>query len=301
MSAISEKIAYANETKALIAQAIVNKGGTVADTDAFRDYATRIADLPTGGYTGHVDAVGLAEIGWNEADIAYYQERVWWNEEDDALWAVSDAEKTDYALLLAQSAPLLADVWRWLPKIDHTAISGDAAVLPIGVGELAPYVIGFPQTWNGDTQITTLMVSSRASFVPVFEHLALETLYVVDCSYLESLSGFDTSNCFAIVIAENPMLRSITGMDASLAIAPDEGDGGWVLGACPSLMRCEIANLGENIDLSDSLFLSHDSMVYMMENAQTVTDKAMTFGAYNLSKLTDDEIAVATGKGWTVA
>ncbi len=47
--------------------------------------------------------------------------------------------------------------------------------------------------------------------------------------------------------------------------------------------------------------LTKESMVYIINNAQTVTNQTMKFGTTNLAKLTDEEKAVATGKGWTLA
>lgn len=300
--------AWANDALTTIDEEALDAYPTILETatDELEDELDALNGTDTvtptvGGFTGHVDAVGLAEIGWNEADIAYYQERVWWNEEDDDLWAVSDAEKSDYAAFLAGGDVQYLPYWRWLPKLDYNEFASDPGVMSVAFYEACPYLVGVPQTWNGDTQITILYILTTLPFIPVFDNLSLLGLIVGVCAYLTELSGFDTSGCIYIAIAGNPMLRSIVGVDASLAIAVDNVSDGLVINTLPNLMRCEIANIGESIDLSGSLFLSHHSMVYMMNHAQTVTDKTMTFGTYNLSKLTDDEIAVATEKGWTVA
>jgi surface protein len=46
--------------------------------------------------------------------------------------------------------------------------------------------------------------------------------------------------------------------------------------------------------------LTHDSLVDVIANLSTVIGKTLTLGATNLAKLTPEEIAVATNKGWTV-
>lgn len=47
--------------------------------------------------------------------------------------------------------------------------------------------------------------------------------------------------------------------------------------------------------------LSHDSLVYLLTNLQTVSNLTLTLGANNLAKLTDTEKALATSKGWILA
>ena len=42
-------------------------------------------------YTGHVDTVGLTALGWDSDDIQWLQDHVWWDAEDDAYWAVTEA------------------------------------------------------------------------------------------------------------------------------------------------------------------------------------------------------------------
>lgn len=61
-------------------------------------------------------------------------------------------------------------------------------------------------------------------------------------------------------------------------------------------------HLSKSIKLSSSTMLSHDSLIRVINNLDTVTTATtLTLGTINLAKLTDDEKAVATGKGWTLA
>ena len=71
---------------------------------------------------------------------------------------------------------------------------------------------------------------------------------------------------------------------------------------------CEdLTNLGgfgaikENFDLSSSPNLTVDSLMNVITQAATVTGKTMKFGSTNLAKLSDEQKAVATSKGWTLA
>ena len=57
----------------------------------------------------------------------------------------------------------------------------------------------------------------------------------------------------------------------------------------------------ENFDLSTSTLLTAESIMNVITQAATVTGKTMTLGSTNLAKLTDEQKAVATSKGWTLA
>lgn len=71
---------------------------------------------------------------------------------------------------------------------------------------------------------------------------------------------------------------------------------------CSALEEVHIHNLGANLSLSDSPKLTHDCLVELINNLQTVTStKTLTLGSTNLAKLTDAEKQVATNKGWTLA
>ena len=72
--------------------------------------------------------------------------------------------------------------------------------------------------------------------------------------------------------------------------------------SCPALEEVHIHNLGENLSLSASPNITHDCLVELINNLQTVTStKTLTLGSTNLAKLTDAEKQVATDKGWTLA
>ena len=59
--------------------------------------------------------------------------------------------------------------------------------------------------------------------------------------------------------------------------------------------------ISTDFNLSDSTLLTVESIMNVINQAATVTGKTMTFGSENLAKLTDEQKAVATNKGWTLA
>lgn len=72
---------------------------------------------------------------------------------------------------------------------------------------------------------------------------------------------------------------------------------------CVSLRDVKIKNLGLAINLSSCYSLSRDSLIYLINNLQTITSgsQTLTLGALNICKLTTEELAIATTKGWVIA
>lgn len=73
-------------------------------------------------WTGHADVEGLKAIGWDDDDIAYFQQYgVNWNEEDDDAHKVSEENKAVYGLLTANNLASYKNKIVYLPKIDTSA------------------------------------------------------------------------------------------------------------------------------------------------------------------------------------
>ena len=64
-----------------------------------------------------------------------------------------------------------------------------------------------------------------------------------------------------------------------------------------------LTGLKVDLDLTPCQNLTHDSLLNVINEAADVTSspKTLTLGATNLAKLTDEEKAIATSKGWTLA
>jgi surface protein len=102
-------------------------------------------------------------------------------------------------------------------------------------------------------------------------------------TYCRSLTSLDVSNWDVSKVTGNYSLN--TGFDAGSALVdfyPPK-------------------NISANMSMSKSKSLSHDSLIRIINNLITTTStKTLTLGATNLAKLTADEVAIATNKGWTV-
>lgn len=94
---IATEISRLQGAKADIKTAIEGKGVSVPSSALLDTYPDYIDAIQQGGggeehtYTGHVDTAGLTALGWDAEDIQWLQDHVWWDAEDDAYWAVSEA------------------------------------------------------------------------------------------------------------------------------------------------------------------------------------------------------------------
>ena len=72
---------------------------------------------------------------------------------------------------------------------------------------------------------------------------------------------------------------------------------------CYELVNITIeGEIGKAIAFSGCEKLSHDSLMSIINHLRKLTSTlTLTLGSTNLAKLTDDEKAIATGKGWTLA
>jgi hypothetical protein len=121
---------------------------------------------------------------------------------------------------------------------------------------------------------------------------------ITDNAVLKRISNLILPNAALcqFYISACPLLETIEGIDLS-----STDFNGWVPTTCPALTTLKVSGLHLDTNLSTLTTLNHESLVYIINNAKTVTGKTLTLGAVNLAKLTDAEKKVATDKGWTLA
>lgn len=131
---------------------------------------------------------------------------------------------------------------------------------------------------------------------------ALRCFY--NCSSLTSLtlpSGFgrNTTNMSSCFYYCSSLM--------SLTLPSDFGQNATVLTSlfygCSQLINIYgNPNFKVSLNLSDCTQLTHDSLMVVINGLQTVTtSQILTLGTTNLAKLTDEEKAIATSKGWALA
>lgn len=136
---------------------------------------------------------------------------------------------------------------------------------------------------------------------------------IVDCDVKGSAYGFAyQSGIRSISVTEGHRLElrgscgvAFSGCSLLTSIKGISFEGATDLGGafyrCGALAEFDVTGVAVSIDLS-STALAHDALVKVIGNLETVTAaQILTIGSEKLALLSQDEILVATGKGWTVA
>lgn len=144
-----------------------------------------------------------------------------------------------------------------------------------------------------------------------------------NCKYLSSIPLLDTSKVTEMnkTFSECPKLSSIPAFNLSKVITMQltfEGcvalksipafDASNIIGfyntfqGCYNLETIHMINIGANLDISPSTKFTREALLEIIGNLKTVTSTmTLTMGATNLAKLTEEDKAIATNKGWTLA
>ena len=115
---------------------------------------------------------------------------------------------------------------------------------------------------------------------------SLETLNISSFDF-SKVTGLSSSSTIASMFLQCDKLTNLTfGVNLGKGFASAAGQS-----------RCTLT-------LSDCTLLTHDSLMSVINNLYDISDKntqKLVLGDTNLAKLTQEEIAIATNKGWTVS
>lgn len=316
MGTIAEKASKTLDTKREIAAAIEEKTGENPG-NVFANYPDAIRSIPTGsgsGWTGHADVEGLKAIGWTDEDIAYYQQYgVKWNEEDDQYHLVPEDNKALYGVINIGNVHQYKDILVYLPKIDMTGVTSLS-------GKFAGFssLVAIPLL---DTSKVTDMYSMFSNCCSLVFIPPLDTSSVTNMSYLcfncyslLFISPLDASkvttmpyllqNCYSLISAallntsnaasasnifyNCRSLVSITEFDFSDATIETT-----YFSYCSSLRFCNIRNLKGSVNISATSLLEKSSLLYMIENASSVSSCTIKLSAHCYNKYSSDPDVVA--------
>lgn len=122
-----------------------------------------------------------------------------------------------------------------------------------------------------------------------------------ECRLLTTVPLMDTSNVtnMETMFSGCKLLTTIPPINTSRVTRIE-----FMFNSCSSLTDLGgFTGLKCNLDLSPCTALTHDSILNVINKAADVTASpaTLTFGSTNLAKLSDEEKAIATNKGWTLA
>lgn len=316
MGTLADKASKVLDTKRKIAAAIEQMTGRPAG-DVFADYPEQILGIQTGGgsgWTGHADVDGLKAIGWTDEDIAYYQQHgVNWNEEDDQYHLVPEDNKALYGVINIGNVQQYKDILVYLPKIDMTGVTSLSSKF-----DRFSSLVAIPLL---DTSKVTNMYSTFSNccslvFIPPLDTSSVTTMSYLcqNCYSLLFISPLDASkvttmsyllqNCYSLISAallntsnaatvsnifnSCRSLVSITEFDFSNATIETTS-----FSNCSSLRFCNIRNLKGSVNISATSLLEKSSLLYMIENASSVSSCTIKLSAHCYNKYSSDPDVVA--------
>lgn len=119
------------------------------------------------------------------------------------------------------------------------------------------------------------------------------------CEKLTTISQLDTSNVTNMIemFRDCTSLTSVPELNASKASSL-----GYMFENCTSLTSIGLYGFRYSIDISQTA-LGHDAIVAFLNQAGTAYNRSqkITMGSAKLALLSDEEKAIATNKGWTLA
>ena len=201
-------------------------------------------------------------------------------------------------------------------------------------------IIDMTDMFYGCTNLTTIPLLNTSNVVHMRgmfkECRALTTIPLFDtskvtymsemfwsCSNLTSIPLFNTSNvtymnfmfsgCHGLTTIPLFDTSKVTRMDdmfnycinlttvPALDVSNVTNMRGMFVG-CSNLKSILMTNIGADLDISASTRFERSDLLVILNNLKTVApNKTLTMGADNLAKLTDEDKAIATNKGWTLA
>ena len=124
--------------------------------------------------------------------------------------------------------------------------------------------------------------------------------FAAECISITTIPLFNTSKVTNMnsMFAHCTSLSTVPQLDVSGVT-----DMGSMFYNCSSLEQIHMININANLDISSSTKFTREALNEIIGNlkAQTSGTKTLTMGSTNLAKLTDEDKAIATNKGWTLA
>lgn len=166
----------------------------------------------------------------------------------------------------------------------------------------------FEGCWQfGDTSNVTYMNNmfyncSYVTTVPQFDTSNVTNMRSMfnSCYKLTTVPRFDTSKVknMESMFSSCSKLTTVPQFDTSNVTNMSD-----MFSYCSNLEAIHMININANLNISASTKFTREALLEIIGNlkAKTSGTKTLTMGSTNLAKLTDEDKAIATNKGWTLA
>ena len=257
-----------------IAGTIRSKTGNTASIKA-DDFDTAIEAIPTGGSSIETIELSVTQNGNYIPDEGKAYSKV------------------------SVSVPQTAESGTLKSLLDTTRSS--AYLLNNYTGSRVDSLISYSDTSNVTNMTSMFSTCSNLNSVPPLDTSKVTNMrYMFDgCASLTTIPQFDTSNVknMSNMFQNCSKLTTIPQLNVSKVTNTNR-----MFSACNSLKSILMTGMKVSFDISSSTKFDESDLVTILNNLATLTSTAsLKMGATNLDKLTDDEKAIATNKGWTLA
>ena len=269
MGTTVEKLTKVLETKEAIRTSINNKGGTLTESDTFSSYSTAIDNIQTGSGENPLQEVLDNQEGDGNPScnrLFYYYKGT---SLDNALKSLDFSKVTSMSGMFYNCINLTS-----IPVLDTSKITDMSTMF---------------SSCSNLTTIPVLDTSNVTNMSYMFGY----------CNHLTSMPVLDTSKVtdMSRMFYSCIILTSIPQLDTSSVT-----DMSQIFYNCWELKEIHMTGMKVNFNISASTKFTESALVEILNNLATVTStQTLTMGSTNLAKLTDEEKAIATNKGWTLA
>lgn len=154
----------------------------------------------------------------------------------------------------------------------------------------------FPANIDTDAHPVTLTFGDwYGSFAEIMYDGHIYSHHIARIKVAEGKSCRATNMYFAFFNCQE--LVEVSGLDLSAC-----SDFTGTFNLCTNLATFDCTGVNRNLDLSWSTAFTRESMLVVINNLATVTTaRTLTINSDVLAELTEDDVLIATGKGWTIA
>ena len=228
-------------------------------------------------FTGHYDKIGLKTIGWSDDEINYYQKNgVQWNDTEDEYFKLTDTE------LIGDDSTNT----RFLPK--NTTKKNFRNYYKL----LAIPLLDTSKVTNMDNMFNNC---SSLTIIP-----QLNTSEVTNMSGMFSI-------CRSLMTIPQLNTSQVTNINGMFYQCNSLTNFGGLENIGQAYSTTQSANyVNYKLDLSTCTALTEQSLINVLNNLYDIATKGckvqqVVLGSTNLAKLTAEEVAIGTSKGWSIS